>query len=113
MTEHDPNGVDAHSPGAKLDAGKPELLRGVLGYFPRALEAVAHVSAFGARKYTWDGWRSVPDGPARYGDALVRHLTKEASEGELDSDSGYMHAAHAAWNALARLELLLAEKGDV
>lgn len=105
--ERDPNGADPHAPGAKLDAGKAELLRGVIGYFPSALEAVAEVSSFGARKYTWGGWRSVPDGAARYGDAMVRHLTKEAYEGENDRDSGLRHAAHAAWNALARLELLL------
>lgn len=93
-----------------MDAGKAAILRGVIGYFPQALEAVAQVSAFGASKYTWNGWRSVPDGPARYGDALVRHLTKEFVEGANDSDSGLAHAAHAAWNALARLELLIAER---
>lgn len=108
MTETDPNGTNPHSPGAKLDAGKAALLRGVIAYFPQALEAVAQVSAFGAAKYTWNGWRSVPEGVDRYGDALVRHLTKEAVEGPNDGDSGLAHAAHAAWNALARLELMIA-----
>lgn len=107
--ETDPNGADPHAPGAKLDAGKAELMRGVIGYFPRALEAVSEVSSFGARKYTWGGWRTVPEGQARYSDAMVRHLTKEMIEGERDSDSGLHHAAHAAWNALARLELLLTQ----
>ena len=108
MTEIDPNGIAPDQPGAKLDAGKAEVLRGALHYFPRALEAVAEVSGFGARKYTWGGWRSVPNGASRYGDAMARHLTKEAYEGDFDFDSGLRHAAHAAWNALARLELLLA-----
>ena len=112
LAETDPTGASPNEPGAKLDSGKAPVLRGVVGYFPRALEAVANVSAFGASKYTWRGWESVPDGVSRYGDAMVRHLTKEAAEGEADRDSGLLHAAHAAWNALARLELLLRERGE-
>lgn len=108
--ELDPNGVDAHSPGAKLDAGKAEIMRGVLRYFPNAVSAVAEVSSFGARKYTWHGWESVPDGINRYGDALARHLVKEVIEGDFDADSNLLHAAHAAWNALARLELLMRQR---
>jgi len=105
-TEADPNGILPNTPGAKLDAGKPPVLRGVIQYFPRALMAVSEVSAHGASKYTWKGWESVPDGVSRYGDALVRHLVKESYE-ELDPDSGLLHAAQVAWNALARLELTL------
>ncbi len=111
--EADPNGRDPHQPGAKLDHGKAEVLRGCVAYFPRALEAVAQVSGFGAAKYTWGGWRSVPDGATRYGNAMVRHLTKEAAEGPTDSDSGLSHAAHAAWNALARLELLIRDGAEM
>jgi len=80
QTESDPTGRAPGSPGAKLDAGKAPVLRGVIQYFPRAILAVAEVSAHGASKYTWNGWETVPDGPARYGDALVRHLCKEAIE---------------------------------
>jgi len=105
--ETDPTGRSPNEPGAKLDAGKPPVLRGAIQYFPRALEAVAAVSAFGASKYTWNGWETVPDGINRYGDASVRHLTKEAVEGDNDKDSGLLHAAHTAWNSLARLELIL------
>lgn len=110
MAEADPNGKNPHEPGAKLDAGKAPLLRGVLGYFPRALTAVAEVSAMGARKYTWGGWESVPEGVERYGDALARHILAETVDGPLDKDTDLLHAAHAAWNALARLELLLRSK---
>jgi hypothetical protein len=107
IIEADPTGRAAHEPGAKLDAGKAPVLRGLLDYFPRAALAVASVSAFGAEKYTWRGWESVPNGEARYGDALARHIVKEAIEGPKDTDSGLLHAAHAAWCALARLELKL------
>lgn len=106
--EKDPSGRQPNQPGAKLDAGKPPILRGAIQYFPRALSAVADVSAFGAAKYTWKGWESVPDGINRYGDALARHLLADG----IDPQSNLSHAAHAAWNALARLELLLrAEEG--
>ena len=45
----------------------------------------------------------------RYSDALVRHLVAESFE-KFDNDSQILHAAHAAWNALARLELMLRER---
>lgn len=91
----------------KYDGGKPSAFRGVIDYFPRAVEAVASVSTFGASKYAWKGWESVDDGFNRYSDAMVRHLLEEGKGDVLDPDSGLVHAAHVAWNALARLELLL------
>lgn len=98
-------------PGAvKYDQGKTPVLKGAIAYFPRAVESVAAVSAFGATKYAWAGWRHVPGGFDRYSDALVRHLIAEAKEEVLDPESGLLHAAHVAWNALARLELLIMER---
>jgi hypothetical protein len=108
MSEADPTGANAHEPGAKLDAGKAPIMRGVIQYFPRALKAVSDVSAAGAKKYTWRGWATVPDGVARYSDAMGRHLIAEQFE-QIDKDTGCLHAAQVAWNALARLELLLEE----
>lgn len=108
--ETDPNGKSPNEPGAKLDFGKAAVWQGLLAYFPRACESVAAVSTFGASKYAWKGWESVPRGFERYSDAMARHLIKEGS-GELkDPDSKYHHAAHTAWNALARLELMLREE---
>jgi len=108
--EADPTGRGAKEPGSKLDAGKAPILRGAIQYFPRALEQVAKVSEFGANKYAWRGWETVPDGVNRYGDAMGRHMVKEAIEGPIDADSGCLHAAQVAWNALARLELMLREQ---
>jgi len=108
--EADPNGRHAHEPGAKLDAGKAPIFRGLLAYFPRACEQVALVSNFGASKYAWKGWESVPGGFERYSDAMARHLAKEGLGESFDPDSKLSHAAHAAWNALARLELFLRDK---
>ena len=105
--EGDPNGMSAHTLGAKLDAGKAPVMQGVIQYFPRALKAVSMVSLAGSKKYAWKGWEKVPDGINRYGDALARHLLAEIIEGNIDKDTGELHATEVAWNSLARLELIL------
>ena len=106
----DPSAINTG--GVKYDGGKIPVFRGAIGYFPRAIRSVAAVSDFGARKYAWNGWQSVDDGINRYTDGLARHLLAECTDGPRDDDSGLLHAEHAAWNALARLELMLVEKED-
>jgi len=103
--ELDPSGLSSSEPGAKLDAGqiRPDL---ILSGMPRALLAVSEVATFGIGKYSENGWLSVPDGIKRYTAAMDRHRLKEGIE-PLDGDSELRHAAHLAWNALARLELML------
>ena len=92
-----------------MDAGKPQVVRGFMHYFPRAIMEVARISEFGASKYAWNGWEAVDDGIRRYQEAGARHILKEAIEGQNDSDSGLLHLAHEAWNAMATLELKLRE----
>lgn len=106
--DKDPTGRSQHAPGAKLDGGKirPAL---VLGAFSRALQAVSGVGTFGAKKYSDNGWLSVPDAQQRYTDALLRHYLAEAAGEHTDPESHLAHAAHLAWNALARLELMMRE----
>ncbi len=110
--ESDPNGISAHTPGAKVDAGKirPSL---VLGGFARALLEVSKVGTKGADKYTDNGWMEVPNGIARYTEALTRHQLKEWTGEAIDPDFGLRHAAHLAWNALARLELMLRDDAKI
>ena len=107
--EEDPNGLAANTPGAKLDAGKPRPGL-VLGGFARALLAVTRIGTFGAIKYTDNGWMEVPNGQERYDDAKMRHWLYEKSGIETDPDSEELHAAHEAWNALARLDLIIRQK---
>lgn len=117
-SESDPNGFSSKQPGAKLDAGKAPVFQGVLSYFPRALIALSSLSGYGANKYAWKGWESVPDGENRYANAAGRHLLKEAIEGEWDLDAAndpkfpgdILHATQVAWNDMARLELMLRRK---
>lgn len=104
--DRDPNGLHQHAPGAKLDAEKIRMGLVMTG-FPRALLQVGRVSTYGARKYSDNGWMSVENGVARYTDAMHRHAISEATGEISDPESGLPHAAHLAWNALARLELML------
>ena len=106
--EKDPDGLNQHAPGAKLDNGKLRVHL-VLGAFAHALSAVSEVGTFGANKYSDNGWLQVENGVDRYSDAMLRHYLKECSGEMNDPDSGIHHAAHLAWNALARLELMCRE----
>lgn len=101
--ELDPNGLHPNTPGAKLDANKPDCDL-VFGGFAKALLEVAKVGTFGAGKYTDNGWKSVPNGIRRYRSAAYRHMLALEF---LDKDSNLPHLAHAAWNCLAVLELLM------
>lgn len=100
----DPTGADQHTPGAKLDGGKlrPAL---VLGGFSAAVEAMVKVGSDGARKYTDNGWKTVPNGKARYEDALLRHLLAHLRGEVIDEESGSPHIIHCMWNAAAIYEL--------
>lgn len=97
--------------GKKFDQGKAPVNQGLFQYFPRALEAVARVSKFGLEKYNLKysdvNWKLVEDGENRYKDSIARHQLREYIDGPEDPESKMLHASHAAWNALARLELML------
>jgi hypothetical protein len=112
VPESDPFGKRPHEAGSKLDAGKSPIVSGFMKYFPRAIRAVANVSLHGMEKYTWKGWIKVPDGIKRYDDAEGRHIVDEEIDGPIDPKSRLLHAAHRAWNAMARLELLLIQEEE-
>lgn len=63
-----------------------------------ALEKVAEVLTYGAKKYKDNGWREIE--ASRYVGALLRHLSKHLQGEELDSESGLRHIDHVACNAL-------------
>ena len=77
------------------------IARGVLGYFPRAIAAVANVSFVGNEQHNpgqpmhWAKEKSND-----HADCIVRHLIEA---GTVDED-GLRHTAKAAWRALALLE---------
>ena len=65
-----------------------------------ALEAVAEVLTYGARKYSDNGWQTVEGKERRYLAALLRHLAARERGEARDRESGLLHAAHMAANAL-------------
>lgn len=96
------------SAGIKHDKGKPEPQLVIHG-FRNALLEVSKVATFGANKYAEGNWAFVENGYKRYTNAMLRHYLNEHAADSKDPETGLLEAAHIAWNALARLELLLKE----
>jgi hypothetical protein len=91
--------------GFKDDKTKAPVWEGVICNFPLALERIAHHSAHNRNAREWQDWQQVPGGFARYSNALSRHLLEETTVFAGLPEIG--HATAVAWNALARLEILL------
>lgn len=108
--QEDPDGIDQHQAGAKLDSHKPKVDL-MLSGFSRALLAVAEVTTYGATKYSINGWQEVKDPIARYSQAKARHMMQGYTE-TYDQESSLHHAAHEAWNALAVLEFIIRGEED-
>lgn len=106
--EQDPNGLDQHEPGAKLDAGKPRVALMEEG-FANALLKLADLTTRGAELYSPMGWAQVEDGIQRYANAAGRHRLARLSGEERDTKTGQLHLVCEAWNVLAQLELTLRE----
>lgn len=77
----------------------------ILSQMPQAFEAVIEVADYGAKKYSPNGWKEVPQGQERYKEALLRHVLAYAAGNIIDVESNKQHLAHAAWNCLAIMQL--------
>jgi hypothetical protein len=87
----------------KHDDGKPNPFS-VLSQFPHALEAVVKRGDDAIEKYgTYSNWRTV--NADRYKNALMRHQLAIWKGEHRDEETGQLHYAAVAWNALAILEL--------
>lgn len=73
------------------------------------LEEIAKVLTAGAKKYGPDNWQDLPDGYQRYKGAMLRHLTEVEKGIEIDADTGCMHAAQVATNAIFMLYFKMKE----
>lgn len=94
--------------GIKYDSGKVKIGEMFVS-FKRSLLEVCKVYEFGFNKYGKDNFKNVENGYTRYTNAMIRHLLKEDSE-IYDEETELLHASHCAWNALARLEMLLKQR---
>lgn len=93
------------SEGIKYDKDKPRLAEMVIDFSTPLLE-LCKVWEFGADKYSKSNWKLVDNGKDRYTNAMLRHLVAE-EDNHVDSESGLPHAAHIAFNALARLYFII------
>jgi hypothetical protein len=80
----------------KDDQGKPRWSLLPL----QSVAEVVGVLEYGAGKYAPNAWQGVPDARTRYFDALLRHLMAWRGGERVDSESGKLHLAHVACNAL-------------
>ena len=71
----------------------------------RAIDEMAKVLTFGAKKHSANSWQDLENGEERYRAALLRHVFA-IQRGELyDEESGLLHAAHAETCAAFLIEL--------
>lgn len=99
-----------NSTGKKYDTGKP-MVGTLARVFPNALMAIGECIEFGTHKYPDpNNWKKVEGAKTRYLDSLMRHLLKHYMGITGDEETGLPHLAHAAWNALAILELELMDR---
>lgn len=98
--------MDPNDPrlGRKFDTNKP-MMRLLPPY---ALESIAQVLTFGAKKYAPDNWRYVEGRKERYLDALLRHLNAHCKGNIYDDETNFSHLAHAGCNLLFLLEEIAA-----
>lgn len=89
--------------GIKFDGGKLRLAE-MLQDFEEPIKALCLVWQFGANKYGKSNWKDLDKAVDRYTNALIRHLMTDEV---YDEESGILHAAHLAFNALARLHFIL------
>ena len=78
-------------PGEKADAEKPRFDLIPLDM----LTGAARVMGFGARKYSDNGWKTVPDAKRRYFAACMRHLAAWQAGEKVDPETGESHLDHA------------------
>lgn len=91
--------------GIKLDKGKPELASMIIDFKEPLLE-MCKTWEYGKNLYGKSNWKKVDNGKDRYTNAMLRHLLAE-EDNPYDDESGLPHAAHIAFNALARLYFII------
>lgn len=87
----------------RYNDNKPELHR--IMQFDEALDMLAAVMAQGAIKYDDGNWLHGNKPDREYIDSMLRHLSAHVNNYPYDAETGCMHLAHVAWNALACLRL--------
>lgn len=84
----------------------------VMSGFPLAIMEMGRLMgwALEGKGYKEGDFKNVPDAIKKYRAAMYRHDLKETIGPVTDDESGLHHAVHTAWNAMARLEVILMEQ---
>lgn len=108
IEEDKPKQIGGTHYGIKHDQEKlkPTLL---FDDMPLAIQEMLKVLKYGADKYAEGNWLKVDNGESRYRNACDRHRLQSSIE-EYDAESGLLHLAHEAVNAVMLLELKLRDK---
>ena len=69
----------------------------------KEIEDIVRVYTAGAKKYGDNNWQYLDDGYNRYKAALFRHLLEYEKGNKIDEETGCLHLAQVAWNAIAML----------
>lgn len=69
------------------------------------VEDIVAVYTAGAKKYGKNRWQHLPDGYQRYKAAMLRHLVEYEKGNWTDPETGCIHLAQVAWNAIAMLHI--------
>lgn len=96
--------------GVKYDGDKPDY--SLLSF--HALDEVVKTLTYGAKKYSRDNWKKVPNFRRRYLAASLRHIAAYA-RGELrDPETGLHHLSHAVVSLMYIIEdLLVGDNNEV
>lgn len=99
--------MNNNTEGKKYDLGKS-----MMSLLPfEALREVGNVLTYGAKKYASHNWRKGMKW-SRVQDAMLRHYERFALGEERDPDTGMLHTAHMATNALFLLSYQLLNLGE-
>lgn len=94
-------------PGVKYDNDKPRY-----SLMPQdALHEVVKVLTYGAKKYSDDNWKKVPDLQRRYKDAAGRH-EYQGNSNDFDEETGLYHLAHKICCDIFRLQDKIDKAGN-
>ncbi len=103
---HHPAMVPTPPGGQEIIGRKDDSEKSRWDLFPfDALEEVARVLSYGAKKYEPENWRKVEGGRWRYFGAALRHLSAWWLGEARDPESGLSHLAHATCCVLFLLAL--------
>lgn len=76
------------------------------------IEEIVKVYTAGAKKYAPNNWMHLENGYERYKAALFRHICEFERGNWLDADTGCIHLAQVAWNAIAMLHIELEKRKE-